>query len=136
MKKSIYQICLLVGLLFLVNQNFAVNSLPNAKVEQALLDQSQISLENHVGKISKKGNFVKRLVKKRLIKKLNKRFKKAKKANRNGLLSDGRIYWGLILLLAGLLVGILLASWLSWIGYLATVAGLILVIWGLIDMAA
>jgi len=120
----------------MANQTFAVHTLPTSKAKQALLEQKKISVENHLGNISKKGNFVKRFVKKRLIKKLNKRIKKAKKARRDGLLSDARIYWGIILILAGLLIGLIFASWLAWIGGLASIGGLILLIWGLIDMAA
>ncbi len=90
-------------------------------------------VKSHQVKKGKKGNFVKRFMQKKLVKKLNKKLKK--KAARSGLLSDSRVYWGLIFLAGGLLTTLLFAKWIAWIGSLAMVVGLVLIIWGLIDGA-
>jgi len=107
--------------------------------EKIASKKSPFSKTDYAKTIQKKGKegFVKRFLKKRLVKKIERKIKKAtKKAQRDGILSDSRIYLGLLLLLGGVLVSLLLASWLQWIGALATLAGLILIIWGLLDMLA
>ena len=136
MKKSIIQISLFLSCLFFVNVNFAVTTLPNAKsvlIEKTVFENAPISSIDFEKKTLKKGNFAKRFLQKRLLKRITKKVNKAsKKAQRDGLLADSRIYLGLILLLAGIVIGLLLANWLAWIGWLSTTAGLILIIWGLL----
>ncbi len=66
-------------------------------------------------------------------------FKKIKTASssmldRSGLLSDNRVYFGLILVAGGAIVTIIFAKWLAWIGTLAIILGLGLLIWALLDM--
>lgn len=137
MKKSIIQISLLFSCLFFVNVNFAVTTLPASKsilIEKTVFENEAVPSIGFEKKTLKKGNFAKRFLQKRLVKKITKKVNNAsKKARRDGLLSDSRIYLGIILLLAGALIGLLLANWLAWVGGLATLVGLVLIIWGLLD---
>lgn len=66
----------------------------------------------------------------RLEKKLD---KKMEGQGTYGLMDDDRFRIGLLLLLAGVLASIILTSWLSWIGGLAVIVGLVLMILAILD---
>ena len=132
---------LIICFVFLFSVFFVENSQaikPNYPTKEQIntdLNKTNIALDK-VFKTQKKGSFVKRFLQKRLLKKIKRKIAKAKKkAANNGFLSNPKVYWGLILILGGLLAGLILANFLGFIGYLATVAGLVLVIWGLLEMA-
>ena len=63
----------------------------------------------------------------------NKLEKKLEGQGTYGLMDDDRFRIGLLLLLAGVLASIILTSWLSWIGGLAVIVGLVLMILAILD---
>lgn len=99
---------------------------------------AQPEQSRHFEILKKDKNGKMRLDKKKVkaLKSKIKALKKESKSNRNGLLSDNRIYFGLILVLGGILVTLIFNSLLAWIGGLAIIAGLALLIWALIDGVA
>ncbi len=125
----------LFSVFFVENSQAIKPNYPTKEQINSDFNKTNIALDK-VFKTQKKGSFVKRFLQKRLLKKIKRKIAKAeKKAANNGFLSNPKVYWGLILILGGLLAGLVLANFLGFIGYLATVAGLVLVIWGLLEMA-
>ncbi len=70
---------------------------------------------------------------KRLLRKHRKQVKKALFAQARNVFQSRNFKLGLILLLGGILITLLLSSLLSWIGLLAIIGGLGLMLWALVQ---
>lgn len=139
--KRIQQVAFLIGVCCFFHQPvFAVK--PDWQcVHRQMMENGKnppVSTANYEAGQAVKGlkeGFAKRFLEKKIVRMMEKKMDKIAKKGRDGWLADNRVYFGLILLLGGLLVVILLPGFIDWIGSIAMLAGLILLVWALVDRA-
>ena len=120
-----------IGLMLTISMLFMTNSL-----SASVTTQSSQKSERTIKKDNKQQNKIHKKVHK-IQKRINKAKEKAGVAvlDDAGFLegADDRVRWGLIGLAGGLLLWLILKAGLAWIGWLAMVVGLGLLVWYLIE---